>query len=78
MLVVKKSVSEEKSNEELPAGIGDDSSCSPLVIGDHLNMVDMSGGVFFMKNHTLYQKYYDSNNGDVSSGYYIFKGRITL
>ena len=30
-----------KSNDELPAGIGDDSSYSPLVIDDDLNMGDM-------------------------------------
>ena len=73
-----KSVSEEKYNEELPAVIGDGSSYYPLIIDDDLKMGDMSGGNCYMNNHTLYQQYHDSNNGDVSSRYYIFKGRITL
>ena len=74
----RKSVSEEKQNEELPAVIGDSSSYYPLIIDDDLKMGDMSGGKCYMKNHTLCQQYYYSNNGDVSSEYYMFKGRITL
>ena len=71
-----KSVYEEKYNEELPAVIGDDSYYYQLIIDDDLKMGDMSGGNCYMNNHTLYQHYYDSNNGDVISGYYIFKRRI--
>ena len=63
----RKSVPEENSNEELPAGIGYDSSYYPLVIDDDLKMGDMSGGNYYLNNHTLYQQYCDSNNGDVSS-----------
>ena len=47
----RKVVLEEKSNEELPAGIGYDSSYYTLVIDDFLKMVDMSGGNFFLNNH---------------------------
>ena len=64
-----KAVLEERSNEELPAGVGYDSSYSPLIIADDLNMGDMSGGNYSMNNYTLYQQYYDYNNGYVSSGY---------
>ena len=31
----------------------------------------MSGGNFSLNNHTLYQHYFDFNNGDVCSGYGI-------
>ena len=31
-------------------------------------MVDMSGGDYYMNNHTLSRQDCDSNNGDVSSG----------
>ena len=62
-----KALPEEKYNEELPTGIVNDSSFSTLVVGDDLKMGDMSGGIFSMNNHTLYQQYCDSNNGDVSS-----------
>ena len=41
----------------------------PLVIDDYFIMCDRSGGNCYMSNHTLSQKYFDSNNGDVSSGY---------
>ena len=37
-----KAAPEEKSNEELPAGILDDSFYSPLVIDDDLKMGDMT------------------------------------
>ena len=40
----RKSIPKEKYNKELPAGIGDSSSVSPLVVGGYLNMGDMSGG----------------------------------
>ena len=50
-----KSLPEEIYNEELPAGIGDYSSCSPFVIGGNLNMGDMIGGNFSLNNHTIYQ-----------------------
>ena len=33
---------EEKSNEELPAGIGYDSTYSPLVVDDDLKIGDMT------------------------------------
>ena len=65
----RKSLPEEKSNEELPAGIGDYSYYFPLVVDDDLNIGDMSGGGFSLKNHTLSQQYCDPNNGDVSSAY---------
>ena len=39
------------------------------MIGNNLKMGDMIGGNCSMKNYTLYQQYYDPNNGDVSSGY---------
>ena len=48
-------VPEEKSNEKLPAGIGDDSSFTTLVIYDDLKMGEMSSGDFYMNKHTLYQ-----------------------
>ena len=64
-----ETVPNEKSNEELPAIIGDDSYYSPLVIDDDLNMGDASSGNYSLNNHTLSQQYRDSNNGDVSSGY---------
>ena len=32
-------------------------------------MGDMSGGNCSINNNTLSQQYYDTNNGDVSSGY---------
>ena len=38
--IKRKSVPEEKSNEELPAGIGDDYTYSPLVIDYDLKMSD--------------------------------------
>ena len=38
----RKSAPEEKANEELPAGIGDDSYYSPLVIYNDLNMGDIT------------------------------------
>ena len=41
----------------------------PFVVGDYLNMGDMSDGDYYMNHYTLYQKYCDSNNGDVGSGY---------
>ena len=53
----------------LPAGIGDSSSYSTLLIDADCNMGEMSGGDFSMNNHTLFQQYYDSNNFDVSSWY---------
>ena len=65
----RKSVPEGKSNDELHADIVDDCSYSPLVIDDDLNMGDMSGGNYYLKNHTLSQQYCDSNNSDGSSGY---------
>ena len=65
----RKSVPEEKSNDESPAGIGDDDSYYPLVIYDDLKMFNMSGGNCSLNKHTLSQQYCDSNNGDVSSGY---------
>ena len=40
--IKRKSVPEEKSNEELPAGIGDDYTYSPLVIDYYLQMGDMT------------------------------------
>ena len=64
-----KSVPEEKYNEELPAAIGYFSSYSSLVIGDDLNLGEMSGENFSLDNHTLSQHYCDSNNGGMSSGY---------
>ena len=64
-----KVVSEEKYNEELSVGISYYSYYSTLVIDDDLNMGDMSGGNCSINNHTHSQQYYDSNNGDMSSGY---------
>ena len=61
------SVPEVKYNQELPAGVGDYSSCSPSVIYYDFKMGDMSGGGCFMSNHTLSQHYCDSNHVDVSS-----------
>ena len=49
MLVVKKISIRGKSNEELPEGIGDDYSYSPLVIDEYLKMGGMSGGNFLWK-----------------------------
>ena len=39
-----KDLPEEKSNEKLPAGIGNNYSYSSLAIGDDLKIGDMSGG----------------------------------
>ena len=55
----KKELPEEKSNQELPADIADDSSCYTLVFDEDLNMADTIGGNFHMNNHTLSQKYRD-------------------
>ena len=38
------------------------------IIDGVLKMGDISGGNFYMNNHTLSQQYFDSNNGDVSNG----------
>ena len=73
----RKVVPKEKYNEELPSGIGDDSSYSPLVIDDDVKMIEVSGGNCYMNNHTLFQHYLYYNNGDVSSGY-AFINRHTL
>ena len=56
-------------NEELPAGIGDDSYHYQLFSDDDLKIGDISGGKFSLNNHTIYQQYHDSNHGGVSSGY---------
>ena len=50
-----KSLPEEKCDDELPAGIGDDSNFSPLVIDGVFKMGDMSGGDCYMNNRTLSQ-----------------------
>ena len=63
----RKPAPEEKYNEELPAGIGEDYFYSPLFIDDDSKMGEVSGGNFSLKNHTLFQQYYDSNNGYVIS-----------
>ena len=42
-----------------------------LVTDNDLNMGDMSGGNFYLNNHTLSQQYCDFNNGDVCSEYGI-------
>ena len=60
-----KSIHEIKLKEKLPAG----SSFSPLVIDDNLKTGDTSCGNFSMNNYTLSQQNFDSNNGNVSSGY---------
>ena len=72
-----KALLEERSNEELPAGVRYDSSYSTLIIADDLNMGDMSGGNCYLNNYTLYQQYCDYNNDYVSSGY-GFKNSHTL
>ena len=53
----------------MPAGIVDDYYYSPYFIDDYLNSGDTSGGDCSLKNHTISQQYFDSNNSDVSSGY---------
>ena len=40
--IKRKAVPEEKSNEELPAGIGHNSNYSPLVVDIYLRMRDMT------------------------------------
>ena len=65
----RKSVPEERSNEEVPAGIGDDYYFSPLVMDYYLKMIEMSGGNFYINNHTLSQHDCDSNDGDVINIY---------
>ena len=57
-----------KSKEILPA----DSYFSTFIIGDDLNIGDMSCGNWYTNNHTLSQQGCDSNNGDASSGYGFF------
>ena len=69
MLVEKENQYLKKSNQELPTGIRNNSSYSPLVNDDDLKMSDMSCGYFSLKNHTLSQQYCDSNDSDVGSGY---------
>ena len=40
-------------------------------------MGDISGGNFYMNNHTLSQQYFDSNNGDVSNGNGFIKSTLS-
>ena len=63
----QKTVPEENFNEELPAGIGDDSYYYPLVIDDDFKMGDMSVGNCSINDHIIFQHYCDLNNADVSS-----------
>ena len=69
VVIRRKSVHEEKSNEELPAGIGDDPSYFTFVINDDLKIVDMIGWNYFLNNNTLFQHYFGFKNGDVCGGY---------
>ena len=52
-----KSVPEEKYNEKLNTGIGDNYSYSLLVIDDDLNVDDISCGNCSLNNHILPQNY---------------------
>ena len=69
----REAVPEEKSNDELYAGIGDYYYYYPLVIDDDMKMCDMSGVIFSMNKHSLYQQYCALNHVDVCSGYDFFK-----
>ena len=50
-----KALHEQKPDDELPAGIGGDYSLYLLFIDGDLKIGDVSGGNFYMKNHTLSQ-----------------------
>ena len=63
----RKSLTEEKSDDGLPASIGDDYFFNTSVIDGVLKKIDASDGNFSMNNHTISQHDFDFNNGDVSS-----------
>ena len=50
-----KLLPEEKIYDELPAGGGDDSSLSPLVVNGDLKIVNVSGGNGYINSHNLSQ-----------------------
>ena len=64
----RKALPEEKYDDDLTTGIGDDSSLSPLVIYGDLKISDMSGGNGYMNIHTISQQDLRFNNGDVICG----------
>ena len=68
-----KALPKEKSDDELPACIGDDYYLSPFVIDEYLKRGDVSGGNGYMNSHPLYQQDWDFNNGDVISGNSYYK-----
>ena len=51
--IKRKAVPEEKSNKYFPAGTVDNSTDSPLVVDDDLQMGDISGGNCSLNNNTL-------------------------
>ena len=63
----RKAPPEEKCDDELPEGIGDDYYFYPLDIDGDLNMGDMSVGNCYMKSHYFYQQDQGTNNGNTSS-----------
>ena len=62
-----KALPKEKSDDELPACIGDCYYFFLLVIDGDLKMGEVSGGNCSMNNHNLSQKDFDFNIGNVSS-----------
>ena len=53
----RKAIPKEKSDDELPAGIGDDFYLYPLVIGSDLKVDDVSVGNGSINNRTLHVRY---------------------
>ena len=62
----RKYLPEEKFDDELPAGIGDDSTFYVLVIDGELQIGGVSGGKFSTNSHNLSQQYFCLKNDDVS------------
>ena len=64
----RKSLPEEKYDDELSAGIGYDSSLSPLVIDGYLKFGDVIGGNCSLNRQLLSQQDWGLNNGDMGCG----------
>ena len=64
----RKSLPEEKYDDELPAGSGYDYYLSPLAIDGYLQMGDVISGSGSINSHILSQQYLDFNNGGVRCG----------
>ena len=64
----RKTLPEEKSNDESPTGSVDNYFLYPLVIDGYLKIGDVSGRNGSINSQTLSQQYWYFNNGDVSCG----------